>query len=185
MKFTLKKFKQEYYCNLVERFLSNVDFYKVTETINHDSENLGILPTEDNTPKRDGIVRVYKDGNTYAIYCDSVRIIFVRNGKENLMQVSLLGNEENWTVLTNDSKGKTVIDITSAETKVYTVYTACDTIIPTGRLVNDERYTSGTWNEYVYNSVTTMIGYVLDFNETNKYNKLYDKNVKKDESTSY
>lgn len=183
MKFTLKNFKQEYYCHLAERFLGNVDFYKVTDTINHDSENLGVLPTESNIPKQDGVVRVYKDSSTFAIYYNSVRIVFVRNGKENLMQVSLLGDEENWSVLTIDAKGKTVIDITSADTKVYTVYTACDTIIPTGRLVNDERYTSGTWNEYVYNSVMVMIAYVLEFNETNKYNKLYDKKIETNEST--
>lgn len=183
MKFRLKNFKQEYYCNLAEHFLTNIDFCKVTDTINHDSEHLGILPTDNNIPKQDGVVHVYKDGNTFAIYYDSVRIVFVRNGKESLMQVSLLGNEENWSVLTIDVKGKPVIDITSAGTKVYTVYTACDTVIPTGRIIHDERYTSGTWNEYVYNSVKTMIAYVLEFNETNKYNKLYDKKIETNEST--
>jgi hypothetical protein len=179
MKNFFKKSKQEYYRNLLEYYLNNVDFENIIKTINNDSENLGKLPTFDDYPQSDSKVRVYKNGNQnngfqYSIYCDSIRIVLTTNGYEKLIQISILGQDEKWKVITENANGKTNIDITSTETKVYNVYTYCDIIMPTGRLMSDERYTSGTWNEYVYNTVKSMIEYVESFSESNKYNKLYE-----------
>lgn len=184
MMLMFKNFKQEYYCNLAERFLRSIDFYKVIETISHNPETLAQLPSEDNTPKQDGVIRVYKDNSTYAIYYDAIRITLSINGMEKLMQVALLGSNEDWQLLNTDAKGKAYIDITSSNTKVYIVYTACDVLMPTGKIISDDRYTSGTWNEYVYRSSMAMIEHVLMFNETNKFNKLYEnKTEKQNEST--
>ena len=186
MDFSFKTLKQEYYANLAERLLSDVDFENIIATIKNDVENLAVLPSEGDLIEQDGNVKVYKDENTYAIYCDAVRIVLTDNDCENLMQVSLLGEDEKWVVSSVDTKGKPVIDITSSNTKVYTVYTTCNILIPTGRIIHDIRYTSGTWNEYVFKTASKMIDYVMSFNERNKYNKLYDKfNNVKNESTSY
>lgn len=185
MNLTFKILKQEYHAHLAHRFLSGIDFWKIVNTISHNLETLGQLPSVDNVPIQDGTIRVYKDNNTYAIYYDNIRIILsVINRNEKLMQVSLLGDNEEWKVTNIDSKGKVSFDITSADTQVYTVFTACDTLIPTGRVISDERYTSGTWNEYVYHSTFAMIEYVLSFNKTNKFNKLYENKInKQNEST--
>lgn len=184
MDITFKNLRQGYYGNLAERFLSELDFYKIVETIKNDTENLVTLPSENEAIQHDGIVRVYKDENVYTVYCDAIRIVINDNGNENLMQVSLLGNGETWSVINVDSKGKTITDITSPNTKVYTVYTMCNVLLPTGRIIHDIRYTSGTWNEYVYQTTTKMINHILSFNERNKFNKLYDNiNNVKNEST--
>lgn len=185
MNLMLKNLRQEYHANLAHRFLSSIDFWKVVHTISNNPETLGQLPSMENVPIQDDVVRVYKDNDVYALYYDNIRIVLsVINSSEKLMQVSLLGDNEEWKVINVDAKGKMTFDITSGDTKVYTVFTACNTLIPTGRIISDERYTSGTWNEYVYHSTKDMIEYVLSFNETNKFNKLYaNKTNKQNEST--
>lgn len=174
-KFNCKKVRQDYYGTSVENYLSKLPFQDIINTINNDAENLAKLPSEDNIPVNDGVVRVFKDENVYVAYCDSLRLILTTNGREKLTQVSILGDKENWKLFNSDSKGKVIYMINSPETKVYTVYTSCNVLVPTGRLLYDERYTNGTWNEYVYNNVKKIIDYIMSFNERNKFNKLYDK----------
>lgn len=171
-KFNRKKIRQNFYGFKVGKYLTSQQFFEMTDVISANPETLTHTPEEGYQPFLDGFVRTYKDGDLYAIYYDRVRIV-VNNGKEKLVKISILGKNEQWKVWELDAKGKNIHSIDSPDTVAYTVYTFCDVLMPTGRMMCDERYTDGTWNEYVYNSVTTMVDYIMGFKERNKFNNYY------------
>lgn len=171
--FSKKKLKERYFGLKVESYLTSLQFSEIVNVINSDPENLVHLPEEGYQPFTDGVVRTYKEGDLYAIYYERVRLL-INNGKEKLVKVSILGQGDTWKVWELDAKGKNIKSIDSPDSNAYTVYTFCDVLMPTGRMMCDERYTTGTWNEYVYNSVTKMIDYINSFSERNKFNNYYN-----------
>lgn len=171
-KFTFKKLRQRFYGFKVSNYLSSLQFAELVDVINSDPENLIHTPNENYLPLLDGDVRTYKDGDLYAIYYRRVRIV-INNGKEKLVKVSILGQDEEWKVWELDAKGKNIHTIDSPDTVTYTVYTYCDVLMPTGRMMCDERYTDGTWNEHVYESVETMVDVIMQHKEKNKFNNYY------------
>ena len=168
-----KKLRQNYFGLKTGYLLANIQFQDIVSVISSDIEHLGCVPEEGYQPFCDGNIHTYKDGDIYAIYYNKVRIV-INDGKEKLIKVSILGQNDTWKVWELDSKGKNIRTIDSPETDAYTVYTYCDVLIPTGRMMVDERYTRGTWNEYVYNSVTEIIEYINTFKERNKFNNYYN-----------
>ena len=168
-----KKLKERYFGLRVESYLTSLHFSEIVDVINSDPDNLSNTPDEGYQPFIDGNVRTYKDGDLYAIYYERVRLL-INNGKEKLVKVSILGQGDTWKVWELDSKGKNIKTIDSPDSDAYTVYTYCDVLMPTGRMMCDERYTTGTWNEYVYHSVTKMIDYINSFSERNKFNNYYN-----------
>ena len=171
-KINFKRMRQAYFGAKVSNYLTKLVFSDIVSVIDNDPENLVHVPEEGYRPFADGNVRTYKDGDLYAIYYDRVRVV-INNGKEKLAKVSILSPNDSWKVWELDAKGKNICSIDSPETESYTVYTFCDVLMPTGRMMTDERYTYGTWNEYVYDSVTKMIDYVMEFKEKNKFNNYY------------
>jgi hypothetical protein len=168
-----KKLRQIFFAWKTANYLTSIHFLELPKVIDSDSENLAHTPEEGYQPFTDGNVRTYKDGDLYAIYYDRVRIV-ISNNKEKLVKVSILGQGEEWKIWELDAKGKNIHTIDSPGTMAYTVYTYCDVLMPTGRMISDERYTTGTWNEYVYNAVETMVEYVYSFKERNKFNNYYN-----------
>ena len=170
--FNKKRIRQNFYGLKVAHYLANQQFSEIVEIIDADSEKLAHSPEEGYQPFNDGCVRTYREGNVYAIYYERVRIV-INNGKEKLAKVSILGENENWKVWELDAKGKNIASIDSPDTNAYTVYTSCDVLMPTGRMMYDERYTQGSWNEYVFNAVTHIVEYIYSFKERNKFNDYY------------
>lgn len=170
---TKKKLKEKLYGLKVERYLASVHFSDIVDVIDSDQENLVHLPEEGYQPFTDGVVRTYKDGDIYALYYDRVRIT-INNCKEKIVKVSILGQGDVWKVWELDAKGKNMKSIDSPDSNAYTVYTFCNILMPTGRMMCDERYTTGTWNEYVYESVLTIIDFINSFKEKNKFNNYYN-----------
>jgi hypothetical protein len=168
-----KKIRQNFFSLKVTHYLMNLHFSEIADVIDNALESLVYIPGESTQPNIDGIVRVYKENELYVIYCDRVRII-VNNGREKLVKVSILGQNDMWKVWELDSKGKNITSIDSPETNAYTVYTYCDIMMPTGKMMCDERYTKGTWNEYVYETVKKIVDYIMSFKERNKFNNYYN-----------
>lgn len=168
---TKAKLRQKYFGFKTASYLSNICFTNLINIIDNNA-CLAHTPEEGYQPLLDGAVRTYKDGDIYAIYYDKVRLI-IRDGKDKLVQVSLLGKNSLWKVWELDSKGKNIATIDSEATEAYTVYTFCDITMPTGRMMSDERYTKGMWNEYVYNCVVKIVEYVYSYKSKNKFNNYY------------
>lgn len=155
-------------CNL----LVNMMFNELIEIMKTEEGIFQCMPVECTLSDKD-IIYAYKDDNglfsTYAIYCGKLRFLLI-DGDEKIAKVSLLGENEHWEIKTSGKK--MVID--SPDTKSYTVYTFCDVLVPTGRMITDERYTKGNWDELVYNTMVRISNHIYSFKEKNKYNKLYD-----------
>lgn len=167
-----KLIRQNFYGLKVINYLTNLHFSEIVNIIDCDPEKLAHIPSEDYLPHTDGLIRTYKDGDLYAFYLDRVRIV-INNGKEKLVKVSILAPKENWKMWELDAKGKNTAGIDSADSVAYTVYTYCDILMPTGKMMCDERYTKGTWNEYVYNTVHKIIDDIYSYKEKNKFNNFY------------
>lgn len=135
----------------------------------NDYSDLTNCRTGDDTNKFNRVY-VYRDENTYVVYYKDVRFHLIDEETEQIYRVSILGENQGWDI--KPSGKKTIID--SPETKAYTVYTFCNVMMPTGRMMVDERYTKGSWDELVYNQMSHIIEYIYSFKERNKFNKLYD-----------
>lgn len=157
----LKKVKQNYFSTKNSYLLSTVKFDDIIETINNNAKN-EILDASNQTLSNDNIIRIFKQGDTYAIYLNSVRIVMKDS---NDVRVSILGDSESWKITTDD--------ITSSDTISYNVYVFYQTTFPTGNVLYDEVYISGTWNEFVYNQISEIFNHILSFKEKNIFNKLY------------
>ena len=170
--FGKKRIRQNYFGLKIVNYLTNLRFIDIIEVIDENIEKLGNTPEEGYRPFLDGIVRTYKDGDLYVLYYDSVRIV-INNGKDKLLKVSILGQGGSWKIWELDAKGKNMHTIDSPDSESYTVYTYCDIMMPTGKMMCDERYTKGTWNEYVYKAVIIIVDFVNSFKEKNKFNNYY------------
>ena len=157
----LKKIKQNYFSAKNSYLLSTVKFEDIIETINNNAKN-EILEASNQTLSNDNIIRIYKEDDLYAIYLNSVRVIMKDS---NDVRVSILGDSQSWKITTDD--------ITSSDTISYNVYVFYQTTFPTGNVLYDEVYISGTWNEFVYNQISEIFNHILSFKEKNIFNKLY------------
>ena len=157
----LKKLKHNYFSAKNSCLLSTVKFEDIIETININAKN-EILEASNQTLSNDNIIRIYKKDDIYAIYLNSVRIIMKGN---NDVRVSILGETDSWKITTED--------ITSPDTISYNIYIFYQTTFPTGNVLYDEAYISGTWNEFVYNQISEIFNHIFSFKEKNIFNKLY------------
>lgn len=171
--FGFNRFNQWHYANKVEQYLSKISLDEVVDAINGNPDVFEITPSENFTISNDCNVRVYKKDDVYAIYINAIRIIITLRGEEKIFQISILGENEEWKLFEPESKKQSNIDITSSNTKTFTVYTFCDVKIPTGKMILDVKYNKGTWNEYVYYNVNKAIDYICSHSENNKFNNLY------------
>lgn len=169
---SFKRIRQNFFGVRTTHLLTNLVFSELVETMQANSE-LSRLP-EDNYLPSNNAIRFYKDGNVYVVYYDRIRLLIV-DDKEKLVTVSLLDPQDQWKVFDVDNKGKTIFTIDSPETEVYTVYTCCNVLMPTGRMMFDERYTKGSWNEYVFNSINYIVEQILRYKKRNKFNNYYNK----------
>ena len=165
-------FKRKIFSVKASNLLVNMNFNDLIEVLKTEELIFQNMPIEGTLSTAD-ILYAYKDDNgvfaTYTIYCGKLRFLII-DGDERIVKVSLLGENEQWEIKTS---GKKMI-IDSPDTKSYTVYTYCNILMPTGRMMTDERYTKGNWDELVYNTMTRISEHIYSFKEKNKYNKLYD-----------
>jgi hypothetical protein len=165
-------FKRRFFAIKASNFLGNMRFNELIEIMKAEPNIFQNMPLEC-ALTQDNNIYAYKEDNgtfsTYVLYQGKLRFILI-DGEEKIVKVSLLGEAECWEIKTSGKK----IVIDSPDTKSYTIYTFCDVLMPTGRMMFDERYTKGNWDELVYNTMTHISEHIYSFKEKNKYNKLYD-----------
>ena len=175
----LKSINQWRYANKVDEYLSKISIEEIVQTIDNNPDVFEISPDRENKPSHDNNIKVFKQDDTYAIYINSIRIVITCKDDDKIMTISIMGEDEEWNLFDgNSKKSEGKIDITSSDTKTYTVYTYCDVKIPTGKMILDTKYNNGTWNQYVYKYVSRAIDYIMLHTESNKFNNLYKKTKK-------
>lgn len=170
----LDYFKRKFYSLKAANLLVNIKFSELVDVMKNENSLFEDQPSDitNLTYMSDGEmfdrVYFYREENTYVIYYKHIRF-YLLDGDEKIIKISILGENQSWEI---KSSGKKLI-IDSPDTKAYTVYTFCDIMMPTGRMMSDERYTKGNWDELVFKQMNYIIDFILSFKERNKFNKLY------------
>ena len=176
----VKKLRQSYYNFRAANLLAGISFEEISNIIDSDPNALNgadflVLGTENQYKigaTADKLLCLKKD-DCYDIYYNSIHISICK-ACEKLAQVEILGDVPMWDVM-YDSEGKL---ISNGDTKTYIVYTFCHVLMPTGRMLSDERYTQGSWGEYVYKMMLKCLHEIYSKKESNKFNNFYDKKYK-------
>lgn len=163
-------FRKKFFALKAANLLVNMKFTELIDVMKNEDSLFADMPVDvTNLTETTDRIYFYKDENTYVVYYHKIRLILI-DGDEKLVKVALLGENQGWDIKTS---GKKII-IDSPDTKTYTVYTFCDVLMPTGRMMTDERYSKGSWDELVFKSMSYITEHILSFKERNKFNKLYE-----------
>ena len=161
----------------VANLLTNTNFSELAKILTKEGEKHQCMLRAVEV-KGEGFVLYYRYGTKHVFYLGCVRFL-IDDGPDKLVKVSILDESKSSWYLSQDVKknGEWIIDSPTA--KCFDVYTYCQVKLPTGRVVNDERYTKGTWDEYVFLQVSKIIERIYSYKERNQYNLIYEsKNCK-------
>ena len=178
--------KRYYYQIMVESKFRDINFFEIkkiaeeyNKIISPSVVDTSELITENNPEslligeKNDnGEPLIYSSSNNgLEIYYKNIHISIIDNDKQHIVRVSLKMRNKPWEFKRNNKTFNAAIPLT----ETMNVYLYYNVNVMDDRFCENYNYLDGTWNEYLYKTITEVIDIIYGFTQYSQFSKNYVK----------